>query len=127
MNPRIAVVQMVSGERLEDNLRAANRLVREAADTGAELVLLPENFALFDSASLRTLAERGDELRDRVAGLASQAGVWLVAGSLPQAQRSDGTAVPAPRVRASCLVFDDQGEHELKGVPEPWRLYTVVT
>lgn len=109
MNPRIAVIQMVSGERFEDNLQTATRLVREAADAGARLALLPENFALFDSANLRTLAERGDELRARIAGLASEAGIWLVAGSLPQAERPDGTVVPAPRVRASCLVFDDRG------------------
>ena len=25
------------------------------------------------------------------------------------------------------LVFEDAGEHELKGVPERWRLYRVVT
>jgi len=24
------------------------------------------------------------------------------------------------------LVFEDRGEHRLKGVPEPWRLYAVV-
>jgi len=109
MNPRIAVIQMVSGERLDDNLRVADGLVREAAEGGARLVLLPENFALFDSANLRTLAEAGEEVRARVAALAAKAGVWLVAGSLPQATRPDGSAVPAPRVRSSCLVFDDTG------------------
>jgi class 3 adenylate cyclase len=30
-------------------------------------------------------------------------------------------------VAGSGLVFEDAGEHELKGVPEPWRLYRVVT
>ncbi|NVK41477.1 MAG: carbon-nitrogen hydrolase family protein [Oceanospirillaceae bacterium] len=109
MNPRIAVIQMVSGERFEDNLDAAARLVGQAASEGAKLVLLPENFALFDSANLRTLAERGDEVRGRVAELAMQAGVWLVAGSLPLAERTDGTPVAVPRVRAGCLVFDDAG------------------
>jgi hypothetical protein len=28
-------------------------------------------------------------------------------------------------VAGSGLVFEDQGEHELKGVPERWRLYAV--
>lgn len=26
----------------------------------------------------------------------------------------------------SGLVFEDAGEHELKGVPDPWRLYRVL-
>ena len=30
-------------------------------------------------------------------------------------------------VAGSGLVFEDAGEHELKGVPEPWRLYRVVS
>ncbi|GGO82831.1 hydrolase [Marinobacterium nitratireducens] len=109
MNSRIAVIQMTSGGVLEDNLRVADRLVREAASAGARLVLLPENFALFDSARLRELAGRGDEVRARLADLAAGAGVWLVAGSLPLAERPDGTPVPAPRVRAACLVFDETG------------------
>ena len=29
-------------------------------------------------------------------------------------------------VAGSGLVFEDRGEHRLKGVPEPWRLYAVV-
>ncbi|MFC6669497.1 carbon-nitrogen hydrolase family protein [Marinobacterium aestuariivivens] len=109
MNATVAVIQMVSGERLEDNLEVAGRLVSRAADGGARLVLLPENFALFDSANLRALAEAGCGLPERVAGLAADAGVWLVAGSIPQALRPDGAPVAAGRVRSSCLVFDDRG------------------
>jgi len=30
-------------------------------------------------------------------------------------------------VAGSGLVFEDRGEHELKGVPEPWRLYSVAS
>jgi class 3 adenylate cyclase len=33
-------------------------------------------------------------------------------------------AIP-PLVAGSGLVFDDRGEHELKGVPGAWRLYAV--
>jgi class 3 adenylate cyclase len=29
-------------------------------------------------------------------------------------------------VAGSGLIFDDAGEHELKGVPDRWRLYQVV-
>ncbi len=30
-------------------------------------------------------------------------------------------------VSGSGLVFEDRGEHELKGVPDRWRLYRVVS
>ena len=30
-------------------------------------------------------------------------------------------------VAGSGLTFEDAGEHELKGVPDRWRLYRVVT
>ena len=30
-------------------------------------------------------------------------------------------------VAGSGLSFDDAGEHELKGVPDVWRLYRVIT
>ncbi len=106
-----AVVQMISGGELEVNLRAMERMVRAAADAGASLVLLPENFALFDSANLRALAQlqgRG-ELQQRLAALAVDTGVWLVAGSIPLSVRADGAEVPAPRVRSACLVFDAKG------------------
>ena len=39
---RVAAVQMVSGTRVEDNLKAAAILIEEAAGTGARLVGLPE-------------------------------------------------------------------------------------
>jgi hypothetical protein len=34
------------------------------------------------------------------------------------------TAVPV-LVAGSGIKFDDRGEHELKGVPGPWRLFAV--
>jgi class 3 adenylate cyclase len=48
----------------------------------------------------------------RVAALAS-AGEVLVSGAVP------------PLVVGSGLDFADRGEHELKGVPGPWRLFSV--
>lgn len=107
-----AVVQMVSGPDLDANLQQMETQVRGAAAAGAQLVLLPENFALFDASNLRTLAQqqgRG-ELQQRLGALAADLGIWLVAGSVPQMTRADGSEVGLPRVRASCLVFDDQGQ-----------------
>ena len=41
----VAAVQMTSTEDVEKNLREADSAVREAAEAGADLVALPENFA----------------------------------------------------------------------------------
>ncbi len=104
---KVAVVQMVSGADLEANLAATARLVEQAVGEGAGLVLLPENFAVFDTAQLlrQGRLEQSDArpVRRFLAELARTHGVWLVAGSLPiLSDRGE-------RVRAACLVLDDRG------------------
>jgi hypothetical protein len=43
---RVGAVQLTAGEDREDNLATADRLVREAAALGAELVALPEKWTV---------------------------------------------------------------------------------
>ena len=55
---RAAVVQLNSNEDFERNLATAERLVREAAHQGAELVVLPEKWtALGDPERVAELAQ----------------------------------------------------------------------
>jgi hypothetical protein len=42
------------------------------------------------------------------------------------ARNGDFSSTVKDRVAGSGLVFEDAGEHELKGVPDRWRLYRVV-
>ena len=112
--PRVAAIQMVSGPDVEANLAVAQALVRRAAERGAVLAVLPENFALLDSPALRPLAEREAAKRTLqifLAALARESGIWVVAGSVPMITVS-GTQkrVASPRVRSACLVFSDTGE-----------------
>jgi len=107
MAPRVAVIQMVSGADWRANLEHAAALIADAAAAGAQLALLPENFAVFDAAQL---LERGASetsvagpIRRFVAAQARRHGLWLVAGSLPILS-ADGR-----RVRAACLVVDASG------------------
>jgi Predicted amidohydrolase len=105
---KIGVIQMASGPNVDANLFEAERLIRESVDEGAELVVLPENFAFMGQGDRdqRALCEvDGDgPLQAFLARLAKQLGVWLVGGTIPlQADDPD-------RVRAACLVFDDRGE-----------------
>lgn len=106
-NARIAAVQMVSSPRVAENLRVAESLVAQAADQGAQLVLLPEYFPIIG-------ASEGDRLRAReafgagtvqswLAETASKYGLWLVAGSIPL------NAEARRKMRNSLLVYDPAG------------------
>ena len=107
MTTRVAVVQMVSGHVVADNLERARLRVLEAARGGAALVVLPEYFALMGLADTDKLAVAEafghGPMQDAVAQMAREAGVWLVAGTLPLAGQNPG------RVRNSCLVFSPAG------------------
>ena len=79
MTQRVAALQMVSSGDIHQNLESAARLIESAASQGAELVLLPENFAVLDGGPLRhmeelyNLAKDPEESRNLVADAASQA------------------------------------------------------
>ncbi|MCG8993843.1 carbon-nitrogen hydrolase family protein [Laribacter hongkongensis] len=108
MTTRVAVVQMVSGHVVADNLERARLRVLEAARGGAALVVLPEYFALMGLADTDKLAVAEafghGPMQDAVAQMARESGIWLVAGTLPLAGQNPG------RVRNSCLVFSPAGE-----------------
>ena len=105
----VAVIQMVSGCDLDSNLCAAERLIKEAAQAGAKLVLLPENFALFDSQQLYSLATSEAESADVnhwLSDLAKSLGIWLLAGSFPLLSETP----ESHRVRSALLVYSPEGE-----------------
>jgi predicted amidohydrolase len=91
MNLRVAAAQMCSTEDVAQNLRLARDLVREAADAGAALVGLPENFAYLgsDRDHKLSLAESLDGPGDgpvlsQMRSLAWEARVWLLLGGFPE-------------------------------------------
>jgi predicted amidohydrolase len=104
----VAAVQMVSGPDREANLAQAGQLIAAAAQQGASLIVLPENFAHMGMAETDKLALREQPGHGPIQTFLSEQaklhGVWLVGGTLPMAGET------ANRVRAACLVYDDQGK-----------------
>jgi nitrilase len=105
---RVAAVQMVSAAKVDANLAVAEKLIAEAAATGARLVALPEYFCLMglqdtDKVAVREAFGRGP-IQDFLAAQARSHRIWLVGGTLPlEAGEPD-------RVLNTTLVFDPQGE-----------------
>lgn len=108
--PAIAALQLCSGPDLAANWRQAEAGLRKAAAAGASLAVLPENFAVFDAAQYRVVAEQLPELLQRLGALARELDIWIVAGTLPAATRPDGSTIADGRVRTACHVIDSDGE-----------------
>lgn len=107
MTGRAAAIQMASSPSVSTNLGEAERLIRLAAANGANLVVLPENFALMGRTDADKLAikeaDGAGPIQDFLARQAREHKLWLVGGTIPLAARD------ATRVRASCLVYDPAG------------------
>ena len=106
--PIMAAIQMVSGPEVAGNLAAAADLIAQAAAGGAQLAVLPENFALMgrredDKVSVREMEGEGP-IQAFLAEQAARHGLWLVGGTIPLRAAGDDR-----RVRAACLLFDDRG------------------
>jgi nitrilase len=107
--PKVAAIQMASSPSVSANLLKARRLIQEAVEeSGANLVVLPENFAFMGQEDRDLLDLREDEgrgpLQDFLVEMAARHRIWLVGGTLPL------TATNPDRVRATCLVYNDCGE-----------------
>jgi len=115
MKSGVAVLQMSSTTDVSRNLTQAEVLISSAAQQGAKLLFLPENFALlgvnnpYPTGLREALNKEPETLRKWLAAMARQYQVWLVAGSIPMANRLDGSLLDK-RVRAVCLVFNELGE-----------------
>jgi predicted amidohydrolase len=102
-----AAVQMVSGSDVKTNLATAGRLIGQAAQAGARLVALPENFALLGRREQDKLAvaepDGAGPIQDFLADTACRHGIHLIGGTIP-------LRGPDPqRVRAACLLHGPDG------------------
>ena len=104
----IAAVQMAAGPQVQANLMEAGRLIKEAADRGAKMVVLPETFAIMgvtEAERVKVAEVFGNgPIQAFLSQQAKKYGVWLVGGTLPL--RSEDEA----RVYAASLMYNAKGE-----------------
>lgn len=108
MSSRVAAIQMVSNDQVAVNLAAAGRLIAAAADAGAALAVLPENFAYLGRHEADKTAVAEDDgdgrIQEFLAETAARHRIWLVGGTVPL--RAPGNS---SRAYGACLVYDADG------------------
>jgi predicted amidohydrolase len=104
-----AAIQMTSGPDVTANLEQARLLLEAAARRGAQLAVLPENFAFMGlrDADKRDIAEDygSGPIQDFLANTARRLRMWIVGGTISLRAGEDG------RVGASSVVYDSDGAH----------------
>lgn len=105
----IASVQLNSQNQLQNNLTTITRAVFNAKSLGADLVVLPENACLMGRQA--DIAGQFDYLNGFFANLAKDAGVFLIAGTLPCPFDTQNRPLANNRFFQTSLAFDDKGEY----------------
>ncbi|GMQ91452.1 MAG: carbon-nitrogen hydrolase family protein [Gammaproteobacteria bacterium] len=102
-----AAIQMTSGPEVVQNLQKAEKYIHDAANAGARLIALPENFALMpnnDQDRLEAAEDMGSGVIQSFLGeQAKQNNIWLIGGTIPIRTHDP------EKVMAGCLVYDNHG------------------
>ncbi|BBP74894.1 MULTISPECIES: carbon-nitrogen hydrolase family protein [Pseudomonas] len=105
-----SVIQMVSQSDVLANLSQARRLLEQAAEGGARLAVLPENFAAMgrrDVAAIGRAEALGEgPILPWLKQTARDLRLWIVAGTLPLPPVDQ----PQAKANACSLLVDEQGE-----------------
>ena len=108
MTEKVAAIQMASGPNVGANLIEAGRLITQAVDAGAKLIVLPENFAIMGLKETDKVDECEEEgkgkIQDFLAQTSSKHKVWIVAGTIPLESSSEN------KIKAACLLYNDKGK-----------------
>jgi nitrilase len=104
----VAAVQMASGPNVKANLEEAEKLIKTAVQQDAELVVLPENFAIMGLSEMDkvAIAEKPGEgpIQQFLSQQASKHEIWIVGGTVPI---ESGTA---GKVFSASLLYNDKGD-----------------
>lgn len=106
---RIAAIQMCSTQDIDENLEHAKKYIAQAAEQGAKLIVLPENFAIMglhpkDKVKHKESFGHG-VIQTFLSEQARHLNVWIVGGTIPL------EVLQYPKkVYASTLVYNALGE-----------------
>ena len=104
----VAAVQMASGPNVKANLEEAEKLIKTAVQQDAELVVLPENFAIMGLSEMDkvAIAETAGEgpIQQFLSQQANKYGIWIVGGTIPLESGVAG------KVYSTSLLYNDSGE-----------------
>jgi nitrilase len=99
---------MTSGHIVADNIAAAEKLLREAKDLGADIACLPENFSFIGLKDADKLAVAENDghgpVQDFLSAVARRLKLWILGGTT--VIKGDSPT----RVANSSLLFDDAGK-----------------
>lgn len=124
---KVAAIQMASGPNVSANLSEAKRLIADAVKQGAELVVLPENFAHMGMSELDILDVSEDYISANVSGeqakapiqnflssVAKEEKVWILGGTIPlkvnHATDVERSGENREKILSACLLFNDEGK-----------------
>ncbi len=104
----VAAIQMASGPNIDANINEASRSIKAAKDAGAELIVLPENFALMGIHEIDHVKNAetygAGKIQKFLAEQAAKHKVWIVGGTIPI------VGIEKDKARSACIVFNDKGE-----------------
>lgn len=104
---KVALIQLTAGPDIAENIVAAEALIREAAAKGAQFILTPENTCHIRRPATEKLktakAMEGHPVIARFADLASELGVWIMAGSI-------SVLLPEQKILNRSVLIDANGD-----------------
>ena len=83
---RVALIQMLVTSSKQQNIHTACQKICEAAENGADIVVLPEMFCCpYENSCFRTYGEvEGGETQTTLSHLAANLSIYIVGGSIPE-------------------------------------------
>ncbi len=118
---KAAVIQLCSDGDLSGNLATCERLVAQAADRGASLVVLPEcfaflgereqdKFAVAEFLSLGAIPDSAGPILRSITQMAMSHGLWVIAGGIPELRPEDASLSEKTTAYNTCAVVNPAGE-----------------
>ena len=105
---KIAAIQMCSSHIVDENLRTAAKLIKEASTNDAKLVVLPEMFAIMGLSSNDKVKAKESfgqgKIQSFLSDQAKNNKVWIVGGTIPIECENEN------KVKASSILYNDKGD-----------------